>query len=219
MLATNNWQRPVYFANTVSPATRMGLEPYLQLEGLACRVLPCRAPAALRPELRLPEEGEVAKDLLYDSLMRKYSYRNLNNPKVYYDENQRFTLSGYREQFARLARAYVEAGNHPRARKVLQKCLTVLPDTALPYDAYTPDLVPSLVAVGETHRAREIMDTLTTRTTQHLAYYAARPDAALFEREIGMQLFTLQHLYLAAADTNDAARATALAGILRQYGG
>ncbi|GGG35912.1 glycosyltransferase family 117 protein [Hymenobacter glacieicola] len=219
VLATNNWQRPVYFANTVSPTTRMGLEPYLQLEGLVCRVLPCRAPAVAPSELRLPEEGVVAKDLLYDSLMRKYSYRNLNNPKVYYDENQRFTLSGYREQFARLARAYVEAGNHARAREVLQKCLTVLPDTALPYDAYTPDLVPSLVAVGETRRAREIMDTLTTRTTQHLAYYAARPDAALFEREIAMQLFTLQHLYLAAADINDAARATELAGILRQYGG
>ncbi|WP_139923751.1 DUF2723 domain-containing protein [Hymenobacter sp. DG01] len=218
MLATNNWRRPVYFANTVSPRNRLGLEPYLQLEGLACRVVPCREPAE-RPELHLPEEGVVAKDLLYDSLMRKYSYRNLNNPRVYYDENQRFTLAAYRQQFARLARAYVEAGNQPRAREVLHKCLTVLPDTALPYDAYTPDLVPSLVAVGETRRAREIMDTLTIRTTQHLAYYAARPDAALFDREIGMQIFTLQHLYLAAADTNDAARVNQLAGILQQYGG
>ncbi|MBX0290610.1 DUF2723 domain-containing protein [Hymenobacter sp. HSC-4F20] len=218
VLASNNWQRPVYFANTVSPGNMLGLEPFLQLEGLVCRVLPCREPA-VQKEMRLPEEGVVAKDLLYDSLMRKYSYRNLNNPRVYFDENQRFTLTAYRQQFARLARAYVEAGNQPRAREVLQKCLTVLPDTALPYDAYTPDLVSSLVAVGETRRAQEIMDTLTTRTTQHLAYYAARPDAALFEREIGMQLFTLQHLYLAAADTGDAARANQLAGILQQYGG
>ncbi|GAB2777652.1 hypothetical protein HNQ93_001769 [Hymenobacter luteus] len=219
VLTSNNWQRPLYFANTTSPASRLGLEPYLQLEGLACRVLPCRAPAVRQPEVRLPEEGVVAQDLLYDSLMRKYSYRNLNNPRVYYDENQRFTLAAYRQQFARLARAYVEAGNPARARQVLRKCLAVLPDTALPYDAYTPDLVPSLVAVGETRRAREIMDTLTTRTTRHLAYYAARPDAALFEREIALQLFTLQHLYLAATDTNDTARAHQLAGVLQQYGG
>ncbi|WP_460612547.1 glycosyltransferase family 117 protein [Hymenobacter seoulensis] len=219
VLATNNWQRPVYFANTVSPANYLGLEAYLQLEGLACRLLPCRAPAVRSTAIRLPEEGVVAKDLLYDSLMRKYSYRNLDNPKVYYDENQRFSLAPYRQQFARLARAYTDAGNLPRAREVLHKCLSVLPDAALPYDAYTPDLVPSLVAVGETERAKEIMDTLTTRTTQHLAYYASRPDAALFDREIGMQLFTLQHLYVAAADTGDVARANELAGILQQYGG
>ncbi|UYZ64968.1 glycosyltransferase family 117 protein [Hymenobacter weizhouensis] len=218
LLATNAWQRPVYFANTTSPATRLGLEKYLQVEGLASRVLPCRAPAPTAAELRLPEDGVVATDLLYDSLMRKYRYRNLDNPRVYYDDSQRFILSGYRQQFARLARACLAEGQPARAQQVLRKCLAVLPDAALPYDAYSPDLVPPLLAVGETDRAHEIMDTLTARTAQRLAYYAAHPNAALFDRDISLQLFTLQHLYQAAADTNDAPRAQLLAGLLQQHG-
>ncbi len=37
---TNNWSKPLYFASTVSDDCKMGLDPYLQLEGLAYRVMP-----------------------------------------------------------------------------------------------------------------------------------------------------------------------------------
>ncbi|UOQ79831.1 hypothetical protein [Hymenobacter sp. 5414T-23] len=40
ILATNNWQRPVYFSSTVDSRDFMGLQPYFQLEGMAYRILP-----------------------------------------------------------------------------------------------------------------------------------------------------------------------------------
>ena len=42
LLATNNWERPVYFAITVGRENYLGLEEYFQLEGLAFRVVPIK---------------------------------------------------------------------------------------------------------------------------------------------------------------------------------
>ena len=39
LLATNNWERPVYFSITVGGSHYINLEPYFQLEGLANRIL------------------------------------------------------------------------------------------------------------------------------------------------------------------------------------
>ncbi|QDA59116.1 glycosyltransferase family 117 protein [Hymenobacter jejuensis] len=214
LLATNNWQRPVYFSSSLHQEEYRGLEPYLQMEGLAYRVLPCRTP---EPKSQAAiEVGYVAKDITYDSLMRKFTYRNLNNPHVYYDETQRRTLAEYRDKFARLATAYLASGEKAKAKEVLDKCLTVMPDAALPYDYYSANLVAPLVQVGEQARAAEIMDTLTSRTEQNLAYYRTH-DAAIFEREVTANLITLRNLYQAAADTGNQAQVARLGQLAEQY--
>ncbi|UOQ74247.1 glycosyltransferase family 117 protein [Hymenobacter cellulosilyticus] len=112
LLATNNWQRPVYLSTSIPQQDYAGLDNYMQLEGLAYRVLPAQNPTAQPREV-----GAVSTELLFDSLMRKFSYRNLNRPDVYYDEIIRRTTSQYREQFARLSQAYIQAGSRPRLSK------------------------------------------------------------------------------------------------------
>jgi hypothetical protein len=214
LLATNNWQRPVYFSSYMAPSEYQGLEPYMQLEGLSYRVLPCQNPEA-QPVQR-GEIGYVAREALFDSLMRKFSYRNLANPRVYYDEPQRRIVGVYREQFARLAQAYLHDGNRARAKQVIDRCLRVMPDDTVPYDYNTADLVAPLVQLGEAPRAHRIMDTLTNRAQQTLAYYSQH-EPARFEREIQAEAITLSHLYQAAADTNDQPRATRILGLLEQY--
>ena len=38
IIKDNNWNRPIYFAVTVSPNNRMGLDDYLTMEGLVYRL-------------------------------------------------------------------------------------------------------------------------------------------------------------------------------------
>ncbi|MCC3158133.1 DUF2723 domain-containing protein [Hymenobacter sp. 15J16-1T3B] len=214
ILAQNNWQRPVYFSAYMSPSEYAGLEPYLQLEGLAYRVLPLQNPAP-QAEQR-GEIGYVARELLFDSLMRKFTYRNLANPRVYYDESQRRVVGAYREEFARLAQAYYHDGNLAKAKQVVDRCLRVMPDDTVPFDYNTADLVAPLAAAGEAPRAQRLMDMLTNRAQQNLAYYRSH-EPALFEREIQVNAVMLSRLYQAAADTNDTARAQRIVGLLEQY--
>ncbi|PJJ58815.1 glycosyltransferase family 117 protein [Hymenobacter chitinivorans] len=211
LLATNDWQRPVYLSTSIPEQDYAGLDQYLQLEGLAYRVLP-----AQNPQVQPREVGTVSTELLFDSLMRKFSYRNLNRPGVYYDETIRRTTGQYREQFARLSQAYLRAGETAKARQVVEHCLRVMPDDTIPFDYNNADLIAPLVKLGQQKRAHALFDLLTDRTQQSLAYYSQH-EPGVFEREIGVNLLTLQHLYQAAADTNDRARAARVAALAEQY--
>jgi hypothetical protein len=214
LIATNNWQRPIYFSSTVNPADYMNLEPYFQLEGMAYRLLPLRAPHADKSG----EEAYVDKAICYDTLMRKFRYRGLANPHIFYDENNLRFVAYYRDKFARLANAYLAAGDVATARQVADKCLAVMPDEAVAYDFYTPMLVPALVAGGEQARANELLDRLTTRSTQLLSYYKTH-DSALFDDHERQSLYLLQSVTQAAGHplVHDEARAQKAYAVLEPY--
>ncbi|QIX60931.1 DUF2723 domain-containing protein [Hymenobacter sp. BT18] len=213
ILASNNWQRPVYFGTTVNSQDYMGLEPYFQLEGMAYRILPARDP---NYNPRSGDDGYIVKEQMENILLKKFAYRNLDNPAVYYDENSQRFPANYHDKFARLANSYLAAGNVAKAKEVAVQCLTRIPDAAIPYDFYTPQLVPALVKGGETVRANQIMDLLTNRAQLALAYYTAH-NPALHDQDIQQNLITLQSVARAADGVGDQTRAAKAFGLMQQY--
>jgi hypothetical protein len=212
MIATNNWKRPIYFSSTVAPSDYMNLQPYFQLEGMAYRLLPLKDPN-YNPR---GDEGYVEKSICYEELMKTFSYRGLNDANVFYDENNLRFPANYRDKFARLANAYLADGDKAKAKEVALKCLNVMPDAAVPYDYYTPQLVPVLYAVGEKDQANAILDKLTTRSIQILSYYQTH-DGALFDDAQRGYLLTLQSVYQAASQVGDQARAKKAYDVLGPY--
>ena len=214
MIATNNWKRPIYFSSTVNPGDYMNLQPYFQLEGMAYRLLPLKDP---NYDPRSGDDGFVEKDLTYQRLMKVFSYRGLQNPGIFYDENNLRFPANYRDKFARLANAYLANKNVAKAKEVADKALELMPDDAIPYDYYSPQLAAALVAGGEKARADQILDTMTQRSEQMLAYYATKPDASLFDDDQRAYLVGLQSVYMAAERIGDKARADKARGLMQQY--
>jgi hypothetical protein len=212
MIATNNWKRPIYFSSTVAPSDYMNLQPYFQLEGMAYRLLPLKDPN-YSPR---GDEGYVEKPICYDELMKKFSYRGLDNANIFYDENNLRFPANYRDKFARLASAYVDAGDLAKAKEVANKCLTVMPDKSIPFDYYTPQLVPVLYAVGEKEKANAILDKLTDRSIQILSYYQTH-DGAMFDDAQRAYLLTLQSVAQAAQQVGDQARYQKAMAVLSPY--
>ncbi|UOQ72316.1 hypothetical protein [Hymenobacter cellulosilyticus] len=212
MLATNNWKRPIYFSSTVNSADFMNLQPYFQLEGMAYRVLPAKDPN-YDPR---GNEGYVAKDLMFENMMKKFAFRNLDRADIFYDENNLRFPANYRDKFSRLAEAYLAAGDKATAKQVLDKCFQVMPDKSIRYDYYVPQFVVPLMQVGEKARANEIMDTMTSRAEQSLAYYSTHSNS-LFDMEVQTNLLALQSVYRAAEEVGDQARAKKAVDLLNQY--
>ncbi len=212
MIATNNWKRPIYFSSTVAPSDYMNLQPYFQLEGMAYRLLPLKDPN-YTPR---GDEGYVEKSICYDELMHKFRYRGLQTATIFYDENNLRFPANYRDKFARLANAYLASGDVAKAKEVANKCLEVMPDNAIPFDYYTPQLIPALIAGGEKAKADAIMDKLTARSTQMLSYYKTH-DGALFDDNERQYLYMLQSVSQAAAQVHDEARAKKAYDVLAPY--
>ena len=128
MLRTNavrGWERPIYFAVTVSPSGQLDLQPFFQLEGQAMRVVPIRN-----------EEGafgRIPPELITERL-RSFRFTNLDDPDVYYDENIRRMVDNYRNVFARAAEGLIEAGREEEARELLDLIMEEVPFETIPGD-------------------------------------------------------------------------------------
>ncbi len=210
ILATNNWQRPVYFSSTLNQNDFMYFKPYLQNEGMVYRLLPVKEP-------QVGPEPYVAKEIMYHNLMQQFRWRNLQDSSIYYDETYLNTLvSNYRQQFYVLAEAYFQAGDLAKARAIINHCLTVLPDQSLPFDFQTVPLAELLAKTGDQKNSEAIRNKMTARATQALHYYLTGNNA-LFAREIQLNLITLQQLTVTAQNLNQPQKAAELEQLFLNY--
>ncbi|AMM51627.1 glycosyltransferase [Rufibacter sp. DG15C] len=185
LIANNNWKRPVYFSTTADNSDFVGLDNYLQLEGLAYRVVPVKSP-------NKENMGYIAKDIMYDNMMNKFSWRNMDREDIFYDENYLRFPANARDKYYQLAVEYMKDDDMATAKKVLMHSLAQLPDKSIPYDYYMPPYVVPLYQLGEQKKAQEIVDVMYKRADQALAYYFNQE--ALFDSEIRINLFILQQL-------------------------
>ena len=165
ILANFNWERPIYFAITVGSGNFMGLEKYFQLEGLAYRFVPYIAKS------NDGQTGEIATDIMYDNLINKFRWGNMQDPSIYLDEtNMRMTMN-FRNNFSRLSDALIKKEEFEKAEVVLDKCIEIMPHEAIPYNYFNLPLAEGYYRIGKTEKAREVINILTNTYFDELDYY------------------------------------------------
>jgi len=213
LLATNNWKRPVYFVATTGQETYIGLDKYLHQEGLAYRLLP--VPVKVTEQ----EIGDVNTTVMYDNVMNKFRNGGMNNPKVYLDENNTRMVMNIRSVYARLATALLAEGRKDSARKVIERCLTEIPDNTIPYDYFVVALADGLYKIGDLQKANQIAGKLINNSTEKLAYYFSFPDKDLKDMEMPMReaLYTLQKIGVSTKEANQEKLASLADANLNKY--
>ncbi|HLR25006.1 MAG TPA: DUF2723 domain-containing protein [Fodinibius sp.] len=107
ILRTNKWLRPIYFANTVSSQSQLGLQPYFRFEGKTFRIVPDRHSNATY--------GWVNPSI-HAKRLEKFRFRQWNNPDAYFDESIRRKLGNYRFSVTELANKYKAIGKPDSAK-------------------------------------------------------------------------------------------------------
>ncbi len=137
ILSQNKFKRPIYFAVTVANENKIGLQPYLRMDGLAFRILPVKTG---RPV--------IDPEILRTNLFEKYKFRNLNNPDVYYNENIIALLGNYRSAFLTLAQHYLAKNQKEKALEVLDYMTAQIPEEVIP--PTDPNLT---ILIGQLYRS------------------------------------------------------------------
>ncbi|WP_341225286.1 DUF2723 domain-containing protein [uncultured Arcticibacterium sp.] len=165
IIAQNNWERPIYFGGTLSPNSYLNLKEFLELEGYAYRLMPVQVPGA--------RDGVVNTDVMYENVMNKFEWRNLNNPDIYYDSETylKVPIITARFAFLRLADQLVREGNNEKAKEVLDRALEVMPDESIPFDQLAANFATFYYAIGESEKAKEISDVIVKRADEQLTYF------------------------------------------------
>ena len=169
LVANNTWERPIYFAVTTGDEAYVGLKRYFQLEGLAYRFVPIK-----QTEEEEAQGGRVNTEVMYDNIMNKFLWGGMDKPGVNLDENCIRMASNLRMQMAILSGALISEGKNKLAKNVLDKCLAVMPDENIPYDATIFTICGSYYEIGETKKANELAKKLFDIFEGDLRIYSAQ---------------------------------------------
>ena len=166
IIAHNNWKRPIYFAAPTADAT-IGLQEYLQNEGIVYRLVP------IRTRCSGYDCGRMKTDLIYENLMNKFEWGRLNEPDVYIDHFHQRTLMilRLRSNYAKLAQALLMEGKKDTAIKVLDRCIEMIPSKKVPHDLGSLDMISTYFMAGATDKGTRMLKELDNQSASELKYY------------------------------------------------
>ena len=161
MLSTNQWKRPMYFAVTIGSDYHLGLDPYLELTGMAYRITPVRSKDG-RPR--------VNTEVMYDNMLHKFKYGNVNIPGIYLDENTMRMCRTHRMMFCQLAEALFDEGKYEKTIEVLDFAEKMLPGYNIPYDYTAASMAALYYALDETEKANAIMTKVADNCLEYMEW-------------------------------------------------
>ncbi|MBO4689374.1 MAG: hypothetical protein J5621_00715, partial [Paludibacteraceae bacterium] len=164
MLSTNKWQRPMYFCATVGNDYYLGLEPWMELTGLAYRIT---------PERSRDGQPRVNTEKMYDNMMHKFRYGNMNLPGIYIDENLMRMCRTHRMTFAQLAEQLIREGQREKALEVLDFSEEQLPGYNVPYDYTSASMASMYFFLEQDEKALAIMDKVAQTCVEYLRFAAS----------------------------------------------
>jgi hypothetical protein len=166
MLSTNEWKRPMYFATTVGSDYHLGLDPYLELTGLAYQITPTRS-ADGRPR--------VNTERMYDNMMNKFRYGNVNKPGIYLDENTLRMCRTHRMMFYELAETLYNEGQYDKVVAVLDYAEEMLPGYNVSYDYTSASMAALYYSLDENDKGDAIMTNVADNCVEYMAWAASLP--------------------------------------------
>ena len=168
LLAHNDWKRPVYFAATASPRSYLNLAPYLQLEGLAYRLVPIKQ----APEEQQQDKTRINTDVMYDNIMNKFLWGGMDKHGIFLDNVFISSCAlNIRQRCGALANALIEEGKKDKAIKVLDKCVEVTPQENVPYDVTMYAITMAYYQAGATEKANALAKKLFDNYESNIRYY------------------------------------------------
>lgn len=190
IMATNNWERPVYWAMTVSSSKYYNLQKYFKLDGLTYQLVPVEA------EKDRFFEGEIDSDLMYNNLMNNFKWGGIETD-IYLDENNIRMFSNLRSNFGRLAEKLVEEGKKDSAIKVLDRCMELFPENKIPFNNTILPVLSAYYNAGTTDFANSLVEKVTNNIYLELDYYfSLNPKiSGDINSEKQIALYTLQEVY------------------------
>lgn len=150
------WKRPVYFAVTCSDDSKINLDDYLEMEGMAMKIVPQKSPYDRMADYI--NEPILSKQLMQEpegfskTYQPGFKFRGLNDKSIFFDENHERLTQNYRNSFMRLALFYMyQTKDDAKAVNALDMMEKRIPREVIPMDyRIKHDVAKMYFALGAT---------------------------------------------------------------------
>ena len=193
-MATNNWERPVYFTSFSDMASVLGIQQYLHMEGLSYRFIPVEADDYFN------NYGGVYIDGSYDLLVNKAKWGSMNEEDVVPDRESVRNAEFARLSYVRLAQSLVNHQEYDSAVIVMDKYQEFFPNEKFPYEIRLYQFPELYYQCNQMEKGDDIMGKLAKNACDKVEYYGNMEEKFFhyYEETISEQMTLLRQLQLTA---------------------
>ena len=201
ILANNNWERPIYFTGGANADEEyIWLKDYLQLDGLAYKLVPIKTPIEGKSMFDM---GRIDTDKMYANI-QKWDWRNINDGKIYLDEQTKRNSISMRNNLFRLSEAFRNKGDVLKALEILDLSLEKMPIKDFDHYSLSLGYPEAYYRLGDSKKARETSNVLLTIFKEKLIWLSSfsMDNTALIFDEIDTTLYMYKNV-ISQAEASD----------------
>ena len=218
VIASNLWDRPVYFAVTCRQDKLFGLDDYMQLEGLGLRIIPVKTQSD--PSYGIIGNGRVNPGKVYDNVMNDYRWGNFDNMELFVDKSYAPSVQSHQLAIRRAAFEFVRRGDNDKAADLIDKYFEAFPHKNFPYDYRAFYMIGVYLQMEAYDKAKPHLEILANETAEHLKFYFSLDPEDLensFDTDYRLADRTMQDLLDAAKRFEDTAFENKLKEMFEPY--
>ena len=220
LIGSNIYDRPIYFAITCENSKLQGINDYMQLEGLALRIVPFKNKGV--KEGGVAYSGSVNGEKLYDNVMNKWKWGNFDKKDLFVDDSYSAATLAMRSAMKRGAADLYQSGQSEKAVELVKKYFEAFPNMNF---HYTYDVIPFidiLVRTKSTEEAKKQLRILALEAKDNLDFFESI-DPDIVESSFTFKGDTQRYLYAAndvirlSRQLGDATFTTEMENIVGEY--
>lgn len=184
IIANFDWKRPLYFTGgAFADEEYVWLKDYLQLDGMAYKLVPIKTPMnIINPDGTTSQKspfdmGRIDPEKMYENI-QKLDWRNINDGKIYLDEQTRKNSISLRNNLMRLSDAFAKQGDTLKALEILDLSIEKMPIKEFGHYSLSVGYPEMYYSLGEPKKARMAAQTLTKIFKEQLLWLATFPKEA-----------------------------------------
>jgi hypothetical protein len=212
LVATNNWERPIYFTSPAAIEQVLDVDDYCHLEGIVYRFLPVKADHLINGL------GGINTQETYELLVEQAEWGNLEKPGVYIDPESRRNSISPKQNYLRLAQALVDESKNEMAVNTLDTMQKYFPNNKIIWDIYMVPMVETYYDAKAFDKGNAAADTLAMNYREDLNYYASLDNRfrQYYQQDVQQAMMVIQQLSLLASRAGQSEQANKMDALLEE---
>lgn len=204
IIATNIWKRPIYWAVTCRDEKLLGLQDYLQLEGLGLRLIASKNQSNT-DSYGIIGCGRVDTETAYKNIMEKWTWGNFDKERMFVDRAYLPSLQTMRVTIIRVARQLVYEKKNDQAVALADKYFQVFPEYNFTYDQFSAFMADIYARAGQKDKAMAKIREIAKTVEQQLRFVKSQPPSFQrgYQQDAQYAMGTAQTLLRITEDMDD----------------
>jgi len=217
VIASNIYDRPIYFAVTCKNDKLLGMNDYMQLEGLGLRIVPVRTPS--NTSLQIFGSGRCDSETIYENVMTKWRWGNFDKVDTYINPSYGAGINAMKMAMVRSADDFVRNNETKKAVDLANKYFEAFPHFNFPYDYSVVPFIGVLIEGKDIKAAKKHFRILAEECVEEMEFYYSldNNDLSSFDRQVQITQVSIEGLMRELEKIEDEAFVSEMKTLLGKY--